>query len=141
MKDTKEEAKLSSSINEKIRNSGFVPYKTSNLESFKNSKVYDIINRIQPKVQDIKRSLKKLIDKPRLWISFIDKKKLFTDLSFWIVEAIIEGIIANWWTHKIFGLEFGFGMIVAHGFLIKQALSLYWRLKKDGQTSAIPTKN
>ena len=141
MKDIKKETKQSSLVNERIRNSGFVSYKTSALESFKNSKAYDILKKINPKLHNLKRFTKSIMTKPRLWVSFIEWKNVRRDLPIWFCEVLIEGVIANWWTHKIFGLEFGLGMIIAHGVLIKQGLNLIWRIKKDGQPSTIPTKN
>ena len=141
MKDIKKETRQSSLVNEMIRNSGFVPYKISALESFKNSKAYNILKKINPKLHNLKRFIKSIMTKPRLWMSFIEWKNIKRDLPIWFCEVLIEGVVANWWTHKIFGLEFGLGMIIAHGALIKQGLNLIWRIKKDGQPSTIPTKN
>lgn len=141
MKVIKKEAKQSLLIHEKIRNSGFVPYGNKNLESFKSSRAYGIVKKIKPKLQNIKRLLNSITGKPRLWLDFIDWKRVKIDLLPWTIEVLIEGLIANWWSHKIFGLDFGIGMIIAHGFLIKQALDLHQRIKKDGATKQIPTKN
>ena len=138
MKSIKKEAKLNSLIHEEIRKNGFVHYKSSPLESFKSSGVYRIVNKIQPKLQDFKRLFKSMIEKPRLWASFVDWKEAAGALSVWLINAFIEGVVANWWTHKNFGLEFGWGMIIAHGFLINQGLDLYRRLKKDGGHKTIP---
>ena len=141
MKDINGETKQSSLVNEKIRNSKFMFYEISPLESFKNSKAYNILNKINPKLHNLKRFIKSIMTKPRLWMSFIEWKSIKNDLPIWFCEVLIEGVIANWWTHKIFGLEFGFGMIIAHGALIKQGLNLIWRIKKDGQHSTILTKD
>lgn len=141
MKDIKKEAKLSSLINDKIRTSGFVSYKSSVVESFKNNRIHSIIKNISPKFQNLKRLFKSIIGKPRLWATNVDWKQARNDSSLWFLEAVIEGAIANWWTHKILGLEFGVGMIIAHGFLIKQALDLYRRIIKDGSTTKLLTKN
>lgn len=141
MKDTKKEARQSSLINEKIRTSGFIPYKNSIVESFKNNGIHSIIKNISPKLQNLKRSFKSIIGKPRLWAEHVDWKQARNDSSLWFLEAVIEGAIANWWTHKILGLEFGVGMIIAHGFLIKQTLDLYRRIIKDGSTTKLLTKN
>lgn len=141
MKVTKEEIRRNLSMNKKNRSAKFVLYKTGKLESFKNSKVYSIIRKIQPKFQNLKRWMNAIIGKPRLWASIIDWKQSSKDSSVWFIEAVIEGAMANWWTHKIFGLDFGVGMIIAHGFLIKQGLDIHRRIKKDGQYSKLLTKN
>ena len=141
MKDIKKEVKQSSLINEKIRASGFVPYKSNIVESFKNNRIHNTIRKISPKLQNLKRSFKSIIEKPRLWAAHFDWKTIRNDSTLWFSEALIEGAIANWWTHKIFGLEFGMGMIIAHGFLIKQGLDLYRRIIKDGSNTKILTKN
>ena len=141
MKDIKKEAKQSSLINDKIRNSGFVHYKLSDLEGFKNSATHNIMKKVKPKLQNLKRRFNSFIEKPRLLLSFIDWEQTKKDIIPWSLEVILEGLIANWWTHKIFGLDFEIGMIIAHGFLIKQGLDLHRRIKKDGQHSKLLNKN
>jgi hypothetical protein len=141
MKDIRKEAKQNSLQISKSSSSGFVSYKDENVGSFKSSRVYAIMNKIRPKLQNLKRLLNKFIQKPKLLLEVFDWKKAGSDSFSWFAEAVIEGAIANWWTHKIFGLEFGFGMIVAHGFLIKQMLDLYKRIIKDGSNTKLLTKN
>ena len=141
MKDIKKEVRQSSLIHDKIRNSGFVPYGSNIVESFKNHRIYSLTEKIKPKLQNFKRSFNSITEKPRLWFSFIDGKEVKKDLLPWFFEVIIEGIVANWWTHKIFGLDFGVGMIIAHGFLIKQGLDIYQRLMKHGNYTKISKKN
>lgn len=141
MKDIKKEARQSSLMNSEIRRAGFESYESTKAEGFKNSEAYNILNKIQPKLDNLKRLVNSIMQKPRLWASFVDWKTLRQDSSSWIVEAFIEGAIANWWTHKILGWEFGVGMIIAHGFLIKQGLDLYKRLKQNGANKSIPTKD
>lgn len=141
MKNIKKEIKQNSLINNKIRDSGFVSYKPNNVGSFKYNGIYKIINKVKPKLQNIKRVFNSMIGKPRLWVSFIDWVRVKEDLPLWFFEVLIEGFVANWTTHKIFGLEFGIGMIIAHGFFIKQGLDIYWRLKNNGSNSKLPTKD
>lgn len=141
MKNINEETKQSSSINNKIRQAGFVNYKNSIVGSFKYNGIHNIINKVKLKLQNLKRLLNSIIGKPRLWLSVIDWKKVFEDLPPWFLEVLIEGSVANWWTYKILGLDFGVGMIVAHGFLIKQSLDYYRRLKNNGSNSKLPTKD
>jgi len=141
MKNTNEEKKQSSSINNKIRSCGFVPYKTSNLESFKSSKAYAILRKFVPKFYNLKRTMNTIIEKPKLWFSFVRWDLVKEDLFPWIFDVIIEGLILNWATHKLFGIEFSLGMVIAHGALIKEILSIHKRIKKDGQPTKLLTKN
>ena len=99
------------------------------------------MKNIQPKFQNLKRLFNSIIKKPRLWASKINWKETSRLLSLWFGEVLIEGFMANWSTHKLFGLEFGVGMIVAHGFLIKQLLDVYRRLRKDGEPTTIIKKS
>ena len=141
MKTIKKEVRQSSSIHQKIREGGFVKYKTPALEGFKNNRVYAIMKKIQPKYQNVKRFFKSMLEKPRLWFSFVDWKGTLSPVLIWIAEAFIEGVIANWSTHKLIGLDFGIGMIFAHGFLIKQFLGLYKIIKQNGRPKTILKKN
>jgi len=123
-----------------INSNGFVTYRSTKVESFKNKGIHSIGRKLNPKLQNLKRTLNSIIGKPRLWMSNIEIKKSGRESSLWFLEVLIEGAIANWWTHKIFGLEFEVGMIIAHGFLIKQGLDLYTRIKKDGQPTKLLAK-
>ena len=155
MKIIKKVAKLSSSIHQRIREgrigpnssenqkndgNGFIHYEHPNLESFKSNGVYDKLKKIQPKLQNLKRFFKSVGGKFKLWLSYIDWNESWVLSGLWFANAFVEGIIANWWTHKIFGLEFGVGMILAHGFLITQLLDLYQRTKKDGESTKLHKK-
>jgi len=119
---------------------GFVPY-SSDLESFKKISYYNIATKVKSEIQNLKRLFNSIVGKPRLLASSIDFGKLKHDFLFWGSEAIIDGVIANWWTHKIIGLEFSIGMIIAHGFLIKQTLDLYQRIKYNGSNNSIFKEN
>lgn len=141
MNHTKKEVKQILSNKDKIRTFGFVHYKSEAVESFKNNGIHNTIRKISPKLQNLKRFFKSMIEKPRLWSNNFDWKTIGNDSSLWFAEVLIEGVIANWWTHKIFELEFGVGMIIAHGFLIKQGLDLFLRLKQNGSSTKLLAKN
>lgn len=141
MKHTKKEAKQNLLINEKIRKAKFVTYKSRKLESFKSMNLVKIVSKIKSKFQNLKRIFNSFVGKHSLWFSNVNWIGLRNDSFFWFFEVVIEGTIANWWTHKLFGLKFDVEMIIAHGFLIKQGLDLYWRLRKDGANSKLLTKN
>jgi len=63
------------------------------------------------------------------------------DLFEWAVEVLIEGMSANFATHFLLGVDFTIFTIIAHGIVIKQGLSIYWRLKEHGTASKIPKKD
>lgn len=136
----KRNLKLNLSRKSKTPKNGFVHIDNSNLESFKNKRSYSIIKKIQPRLQNAKRFFKSILEKPRLWTNDIDWKENSKLILQWFVEVLIEGVMANWSSHKLLGLEFGIGMIIAHGFLIKQILDLYRRLKNNGETAKLVEK-
>ena len=141
MKRIKKEVRQNSSIQQKIRAAAFVPYKTRIVESFKNSGNLTIWKKLKPKFNNLWRFFNSMLGKPKLWASFIEWKELRGIVALWFTEAFIEGVIANWWTHKIFGLDFSIGMIIAHGFLIKQGLGIHQRIKQNGPTTTILKAN
>jgi len=76
-----------------------------------------------------------------LWTAEIDWSAVKRDSIEWVIEAAVEGFTANFATHFILGWELSPMTVIAHGFAIKQTLSIYWRLRKDGPTSKLPKKN
>lgn len=120
---------------------GFVQASKSDLESFKSRLIHSSTKKIPSISLDHKRIFNSIMEKPRLWASKIDWGTTTKLFALWIGEVLIEGAMANWSTHKLLGLEFGLGMIIAHGFLIKQTLDLYWRLKKHGGPERLIAKN
>jgi len=88
-----------------------------------------------------KRGINTIIQKPKLWASKVDWKKIKNDTASWIIEALIEGFTANIATHYLLGVKFNPMTILAHGIVIKQGIDIYWRLRKDGPTTKLPQKN
>jgi len=140
-KDTKEETKQSSLIHQRIRKAAFVSLESEEGETFKYQLIHTL-NKVYIRLfASHKRRLNSIIQTPRLWISQIDWKVAKSDVFEWFLEAIIEGFTANFATHYLLGWDFNIMTTLAHGFAIKQGLSIYWRLRKDGSNSKIPKKN
>jgi len=58
------------------------------------------------------------------------KQALF-DTLIWLSEAMLEGLIANFATHFLFGVRFSISTVLAHGIIIKQGISIYHTLRKN----------
>lgn len=141
MTNTKKETKQNLLLPSKIRKAAFVPVKYDKDRNFK----YSLPQRINIKRSKIfinaKRSIKSIIQKPRLWLEHIDFQIVKRDIVQWFIEVIAEGITANFATHFLLHWEYNPMTIIAHGIVIKQGLSIYWRLRKDGSASKIPKKD
>jgi len=71
----------------------------------------------------------------------VDFKAIRNDTATWILEASIEGFVINFIVWALMGWDFNLLTMLAWGFAMKQLLSIYWRLKKDGSNSTIPKKD
>lgn len=142
MTDTKKETKQNSSrIRSGIRKAQFVQMDSSGEKNFINTAVQGLNTRCARRFPNLKRSLNSIVQKPALWASFIDWKVVKENALAWLVESFIEGFTANFATHFLFGMPFSIMHIFAHGFAIKQCISTYWRLRKDGPALTVPKKN
>ena len=90
---------------------------------------------------DLKRRINSVIRKPSLWLDKIELETVKKDIVEWIIEVLIEGFIANFATHYLLGFEFSVMTMIAYGFVIKQFISIYWRLRKDGSGIKLPKKD
>jgi hypothetical protein len=88
-----------------------------------------------------KRPINSVIQRPRLWASHVDWDTVKTDLAQWGVEVFIEGSLANFATYCLLGVPFTVPMILAHGIVIVQGLSIYKRLGQHGRSTEIPKKD
>ena len=141
MKAIKKEIKQNSLIHQKIRNASFVPLEYNNTKKFKYKLPLVVSKYINEKFIAFKRYCNKIIQKPQLWVQEVDFKAIRNDVSTWTIEALIEGFIINLVVWALIGWRFNFLTMLAWGFAIKQLLSVYKRLKKDGSNSTIPKKN
>ena len=141
MKSINEKIRSSSSINQKIRKANFIPYEVRDSETFK----YKVVHKLKQKLREtyvaFKRNVNTILQKPLRWAAEVDWKLVKADSVEWCITVVVEGFTANVATHFLFGVPFNFGTIVAHGIAINQGISIYWRLRKDGSTNKIPTKN
>lgn len=141
MKAIKKETRQSSSVHQKIRNAAFVPIDSNNTKKFKYNLSLRVLKYINKKLIVLKTLKNKIIQKPLLWLREVDFKAIRNDVSLWIIEALIEGFIINFIVWALVGWNFNLVTMLAWGFAIKQLLSIYWRLRKDGANSTIPKKN
>ena len=138
---TGEKRKQSSLIHQKIRNAAFVPIKAKTTEKYKYALRHKLYQEIVRAKLAFKIPLKLLDSKIAILKGYIDWKPAFRDSSVWFAEAMIEGVTANFATHVLFDVQFTFWSIFAHGIIIKQGIDIYWRLRRDGSTTEIPTKH
>jgi len=117
-------AKLLSSRKTKKSESGFV--KTSKKEIFKYPKRHEL-------GLGTKRSLNTVLQRIHAELQKVMWADLAKASSVWVIEAGIEGLTANWMSHYLFGVPLTWQTVLAHGFLIKQGVSVFHRLRKaDG---------
>ena len=102
-------------------------YEKARTETFK----YRKIQWFKSRWLNTKRFIKSLWQKPRLLTQKVYWKEMFQLSGVWLVEAIIEGFIANFATHFLLGWQFNFFTLLAHGFVIKRGTSLIMELKKE----------
>lgn len=141
MKITKKETKGSSLIHQRIRNASFVPLESHDTKKFKYNLWFKVSKYINDKFIVLKTFCNKIIQKPQLWLQEVDFKAIRDDVSIWLIEASIEGFVINFIVWALMGWKFNLITMLAWGFAIKQLLSIYWRLRKDGTNSTIPKKN
>ena len=141
MKHTKKETRqiLSNLINNNPAR--FVPIEDENAQRFKYISVYRLDKYINDRIIALKRVCNKIISKPRLWTRNVDFVAIRNDTSIWFAEVMIEGVIINFVVWQLLGFDFTLLTAMAWGIAIKQSLSVYWRLRNNGATATIPTKN
>ena len=133
--------KQSSSIHQEPHNASFVPIESIDTEKFKYDVWLGVNKYINDKLLALRTIRNKIIQKPQLWVQEVDFKAIRNDVSIWVVEVVIEGFIINFVVWALMGWTFNLATIFAWGFAVKQLLSVYWRLKKNGSPATIPTKD
>ncbi len=141
MKDTNKEIKQSSLIHQKIRKASFVPLESQDTEKFKYNLRFNLNRYFNKKLIALKRGCNRILQKPRLWFQQVDFVAVRKDISVWLFEATIEGVIINFSVWALLDWKFNFITVMAWGFAVKQILSIYWRLRKDGSDTTIFKKN
>lgn len=137
----KEKNQQGLSVNENIRRARFVPQGEQKSKTFKYFLNFLFVLSPRKTIAHVKRKINSIIQKIGLWIKKVDWEKLRGDVSLWFTEAILEGLTANFVTHYLFGVELNLFTILAHGILIKQGISIWWRLRLNGSDAKIPKKD
>ena len=141
MRVTKKEIKQNLLIPPKIRNASFVQLESEETKKFKYNLVLTLSKYLKDKFIAFKNNCNKIIQRPKLWTREIDFIAIRKDTSLWLLEALIEGFLINFIVWALIGWEFNFFTLLAWGFAVKQFLSIYNRIKKDGPPPTIPSKN
>ncbi len=141
MKAIKKETKQSSLIHQRIRKASFVSLESHSTEKFKYNLGFKISKYINDKFVVLKTTCNKIIQKPQLWVQEVDFKAIRNDTSMWVTEALIEGFVINFVVWVLIGWKFSLLTMLAWGFAMKQLLSIYWRLRKNGTNPTILKKN
>lgn len=115
---------------EQLPDSSFSTLELSNTKTFK-YKLARYYTSIRSSILNVKRVFQTLVDKFKIYLATIDFKKLFSDASIWIVEALIEGSLINYTTHILFGLDFTVWTIPAYGIIFKKFIELVNEFKKE----------
>ena len=124
-----------------MRNASFVPLESQENDKFKYYHALKIKKYLNDRLIVLQTILNKIIQKPALWTRNVDFRKVRNDTALWSLEALIEGVLINFAVWALLGWKFNLITVMAWGIAIKQLLSVYWRLKKDGTPTTIPTKD
>lgn len=160
MKDI-ERKKQSSSIHQRIRNAKVLVKSIDKIERFKYLVRHSVFERLKcglknqlnkrrrffnlliqvPKLWISKINFNLFIQKIKLWMKTMDLKSMSHDSIFWICEAFVEGLTANFATHYLFGIDFSFAILMSHGIIIKQGLDIFSRIKTHGSSAKVQIKD
>jgi len=141
MKATSEREKQSLLMNHKSRRATFVSLESHEIEKFKYNHCLRVSKYLDNKFIATKRFCNKIIQGLRLQLNKIDFKAVKYDLSAWMIEALIEGLIINFAVWALLGWRFNPFTVLAWGIVVKELLSIYWRFRINGPTTTIPQKN
>jgi hypothetical protein len=128
-------------MDERKKRAGFTTIEESEDERFiKRFRHYTSI--VSGRLLNVKRFSNSTLDKTKRVITRINYKKISSDLSVWLIETFIEGITANFATNQLFGVAFNIPMIMAHGIIINQSLSIIKRIGdlKNGPNNELPAE-
>jgi len=115
---------------EQLPDPAFLPLENSNTKRFK-YKLHRYYTSIHSSLLNVKRAFQTLVDKLKNYLATVNFTNLFSDTSIWIVEALIEGLLINYTTHILFGLDFTVWSIPAYGIIFKKFVELINEFKKE----------
>ena len=133
--------KQSSLIHQRIRKASFISYEEGKTETHKYKplrKANVVFTRL---LVDARRRINSQLQKAKRVVKIVDWEAAAKESSIWLIEVVLEGLTANFATHYLFNSPFNAATIFAHGIIIKQGLSIYWRLKTNGSDPKIPQQN
>ena len=110
-------------------------------ESFKYNLKLSVSKYVSENFTYLKNLSIKFVQKVQLVAFEIDWIVLRNDLGDWTFQVLVEGFTANFATHYLFGVPFNPWTMIAHGIVINQGMSIYWRLRQDGERTKIPKKD
>jgi len=108
----------------------FVIVKESIIDKFKYWFNYNTF-WIQKRLLKLNKPFKYLSSEISLLLPQIKIKQAIFDALILFIEALLEGLTANFATHFLFGVKFNIPIALAHGILIKQGVSIYHALRKN----------
>jgi len=119
----------------------FVTIKEPKIEKFKYKLAYKLPQGFRKLLNRNKDTFIKSYQRVALVVSKFDWKVIKEDVSTWFLEALLEGVTANFATHFLFNVPLNPFTILAHGIIIKQGINIYWRLRNNGSHELIPKKD
>ncbi len=141
MRPISEEKSQSSSIHQRIRKASFVQFETGNTEKFKYNLGLKGNRYAKKKFIALKTVCNKIIQGTQLQLHKVAFKEMRNQGLLWFTEALVEGFVMNFIVWSLIKMPFNLFTMIGWGFAVKTFLGIYWRLKKDGSTSTIPTHN
>lgn len=141
MKHIKKEKQRNSLKNKNIRKAAFVSTEDDYTERFKYNFWLKPSKYINKKFAVLKNIGIKFVQSLRLRLDKFDFAKAFSVSSIWLINAFIEGIIINFAVWGLLGWDFNLITIMAWGFVVKQTIDIYWRLKTNGSNTKLIEKN
>lgn len=120
---------------------GFVPSESDNTKRFKYNFLLRHSKYTNERFTALKNTCKKIKEMVQLKLDKFDFKAASSATMLWLINAFVEGFIVNFSVWGLLGWKFNFITIMAWGFVVKQSLDLYWRLKINGTTTKLPEKH
>lgn len=129
-------------LSKQIKNkAAFVSTKSENTKRFKYNFRLRLGKYNNEKFTALKNTCKKIKEMVQLKLNKFDFGAAGIAAMIWLMNAFVEGLIVNFSVWGLLGWKFNFITIMAWGFVVKQSLDLYWRLKINGTITKLPEKH
>jgi len=123
------------------RNAEFVTTGSRKSDRFKYILGLSFNKYISNGIISINNTWKKITGRPKLWIKDVDFIAMRNDSAMWLAEVTLEGALTYFAIWALVESDSHFVKMLGCGVAVKQILSIYWRLRKNGATTTIPAKN